>query len=153
MSKDTRCILSLSLSLSLSFSLSLTHTHTLSHSLASSSHIYAHTHTYSPTHSHVHTHTHTPTRPLTHMYTHTHTHTLSHLPSHPTPDIPAQLDEITDDPTYLPIIGSGPASNPAASLPGPSNTELKPYVDNIILLYISLYTLCMCTLIFVVPVS
>ena len=35
-------------------------------------------------------------------------------------DIPAGLDEVPEDPTYLPIIGSGPASNPAASLPGPS---------------------------------
>lgn len=35
-------------------------------------------------------------------------------------DIPAGVDEVPEDPTYLPIIGSGPASNPAASLPGPS---------------------------------
>lgn len=35
-------------------------------------------------------------------------------------DIPAGVDEMPEDPTYLPIIGSGPASNPAASLPGPS---------------------------------
>ena len=34
-------------------------------------------------------------------------------------DVPAGLDETAED-TYLPIIGSGPASNLAASMPGPS---------------------------------
>ena len=35
-------------------------------------------------------------------------------------DIPAGLDESSEDPTYLAIIGSGPATNPDASMPGPS---------------------------------
>ena len=35
-------------------------------------------------------------------------------------DIPGGVDELPEDPTYLPIIGSGPATNPTASQPGPS---------------------------------